>query len=543
MVIGSNPVRYFAHKWRKKFEQRSSSDPHARHSPAEQELVDGYLDIDRGALRDFDLPDHVRSRRGEFFVRNSAAARNVESGISVFGVLMGVFTLTMGGTVLWSLLPRKVPFETNGVAVDLSRETRLRAEIEGLARALNEKMPEEVYLVPVANAAVLERGKRRIMLLGLPILQLLTVSEFRAILAHEFGHYYAGDTRMGPWVYRARINMAQVITRLGRDSVVLSFLSRWAVVALLRLAILGGLSLWWKLFNRVTQYISRRQEYRCDELACLLGGSESFAKGLCSVNVAAATFAPYWNQVIVPVAASGHRPQLADGYGRFVKAPEIAKAASAILEERLRTSAIDPMDSHPPLNARVDRARALAMATAAEDGRPAIILLEDLPALELQLLTKLMPGLNASELKPMQWDNAGAEVYVPLWRSEVAKLAPALSSATVLGLPGVVAKLTEVAARIPDPAGVLLTREQRAGRAADVIGQALTLALVDHGWKIHLQPGVFYLESENGAKMNARAIIEEMRSGTRTAESWLEYCGTHGIGDWPLAAELARVES
>jgi hypothetical protein len=80
-------------------------------------------------------------------------------------------------------VPRKIPFEPNGVAIALWRETGVRAEIEVLAKALNEKMPDEVYLIPVANAAVLQRGKRRIMLLGLPILQLLTVSQFRAVVA------------------------------------------------------------------------------------------------------------------------------------------------------------------------------------------------------------------------------------------------------------------------------------------------------------------------------------------------------------------------
>jgi Zn-dependent protease with chaperone function len=132
----------------------------------------------------------------------------LKTGLSFFGVIVAAFTFVMGGTVFWSLLPRKIPFESNGVPIDLSRETRLRAEVEALAKALNEKMPDEVYLVPIANAAVLERGKKRIMLLGFPVLQLLTVSQFRAILAHEFGHYYAGDTVMVPWVFRARMNMA-----------------------------------------------------------------------------------------------------------------------------------------------------------------------------------------------------------------------------------------------------------------------------------------------------------------------------------------------
>jgi Zn-dependent protease with chaperone function len=460
--------------------------------------------------------------------------------VSFVGVILAVFTLMIGGTALWSLVPRKIQLEINGVPIELSRETRLRAEIEAAAKALNEKTPDEVYLVPVANAAVLERGKKRIMVLGLPVLELLTVSQFRAILAHEFGHYYAGDTRMGPWVFRARINMAQVLTRLGQDSVILSFLSRWAVIAILRLIILGGLSLWWKMFNRLTQHISRKQEYRCDELACYLAGSESLENGLCSVSRAAATFAPYWNQIVAPVAAGGYRPQLADGYGRFLQAPEVAKAASAALEKELATNLSDPMDSHPPLNARIEKARTLAIATPNEDNRPAITLLEDLPWLELQLLTKLMPALKPSAMKPMDWDTAGSTVYIPLWRSEVAKLADALDSLTIYTLPQATANLTQIGGLIPDPPGTLLTREQRAGRAAEVIGRALTLALVDHGWTLHLQPGQCYVEAENRCKMNPSLVIKELLNGNRKADTWLRYCETSGIGDWPLAVEAAR---
>jgi hypothetical protein len=384
------------------------------------------------------------------------------------------------------------------------------------------------------------------MLLGLPLLQLLTISQFRAILAHEFGHYYAGDTRMGPWVFRARMNMARVLTQLGRDSVVLSFLSRWAVVAILRLIILGGLSLWWKFFNRLTQHISRKQEYRCDELACYLAGSESLEKGLCSVNVAAATFAPYWNQVVVPVIAGGYRPQLADGYERyerFVQVPEIAKAASTVLEKRLVTNDANPMDSHPPLKARLEKARSLAIATANEDNRPAVTLFDDLPWLELQLLTKLIPALKPSGLRPMQWDTAGLEVYVPLWRSELSTLAPVLNSVTIYSLPDAVANLSQIAGRIPDPPGTLLTREQRAGRAADAIGHALTLALIDHGWRLQLQPGQFYLESENGTRMNPQTLIKELRNGERKADAWVQYCETNAIGDWPLVPQTAAAAS
>ena len=340
----------------------------------------------------------------------------LRSGLSFFGVVLDVFTLMVGGTVFWSLIPRRPEFQPNGPRIDLARETRLRAEIEAVAQALQQRAPDEVYLITAANAAVMQRGRRRIMLLGLPLLQLLSISQFRAILAHEFGHYYAGDTRLGPWVFGARMKMAQVLIQLSRDSLMWAFLSRLAIVAILRLILLGGLGLWWRVFNSITQFVSRKQEFRCDELACYLAGSENLEQGLCSIHRAAAAFPPYWKQVVTPVLAGGFRPGLADGFGRFVQTPAIAVAAAQLVKNKLASNAADPMDSHPGLGARVRRAQELAIPAADKDDRPAAALFEDLPGLELRLLHKLLPQLKAVELKTMEWDTAAAEVYEPLWR-------------------------------------------------------------------------------------------------------------------------------
>lgn len=57
-------------------------------------------------------------------------------------------------------------------------------------------MPAKVYLVPEVNAWVCERGgfmgigSRMVMGIGLPLLKLLNVDEFKGVIAHEFGHYY-----------------------------------------------------------------------------------------------------------------------------------------------------------------------------------------------------------------------------------------------------------------------------------------------------------------------------------------------------------------
>ena len=121
---------------------------------------------------------------------------------TVAGVLLSAFGIVAGLTILWSLIPRRDKSEVGGVPIDTSREARLMAEIEYVADALGEPLPREVYLIPAANAFVAQRGgivgigSHRILALGLPLLATLSVAELRGLLAHEFAHFYSGDTRL-----------------------------------------------------------------------------------------------------------------------------------------------------------------------------------------------------------------------------------------------------------------------------------------------------------------------------------------------------------
>src|SRR5207302_922720 len=80
-----------------------------------------------------------------------------------------------------------------GPLLNPAGQTRLFAELQAVAHAVGEAMPAEVYVSPEMNAGVLQRGRRRVMVLGLPLMQVLSVNEMRAVLAHEFGHYQSAD--------------------------------------------------------------------------------------------------------------------------------------------------------------------------------------------------------------------------------------------------------------------------------------------------------------------------------------------------------------
>jgi heat shock protein HtpX len=259
--------------------------------------------------------------------------------------------LVVAGSLLWLIAPRRQRFQIPGPRLEASQHPRLFAEVERLAAALNEPMSREIYLISDVNAGVTERsgvmgfGSIRVMMLGWPMLQALTVSQFRAVLAHEFGHY-GGDTKLGPWVYKTRAAMARTLVGLGEPNAALGALRGVAVIGLAYVVIVKVLVAYWNLFLRITQLVSRRQEYRADEFACYVAGSRSQVEGLRSFHGACAAFRVYAGK-LSQILNAGYRPAVAEGFARFIAAPAIAKALATQIETALREERTKPLESHP----------------------------------------------------------------------------------------------------------------------------------------------------------------------------------------------------
>ena len=128
----------------------------------------------------------------------------------VYTYVFFLFGIVIAGILLWSVLPRTDKFNPPGLRLPRSSQPHLFAKIDEIALMLDEPLPHEVYLIGEVGARVADRGGfvgfggRRVMGVGLPLLSILNVSQFRGVTAHEFAHYYAGDTRLGPWIYKTR---------------------------------------------------------------------------------------------------------------------------------------------------------------------------------------------------------------------------------------------------------------------------------------------------------------------------------------------------
>jgi heat shock protein HtpX len=91
------------------------------------------------------------------------------------------------------------------------------------------------------------------------------------VLAHEFAHYYGGDTSLGPWVYNTRTSMSRVfenIRSVGKTK-------RIVILGVMYVIVTSVLKGYFMFFLRAINFVSRRQEYRADELASAVAGQES----------------------------------------------------------------------------------------------------------------------------------------------------------------------------------------------------------------------------------------------------------------------------
>jgi len=448
---------------------------------------------------------------------------------------MQIFLLLLGGlavaaTILWSLFPRPEKFVPPGPLIDRAAQPRLFSAIDEIASALNEKTPSEVYLLNEPNAFVAEPGgflgfgARRILGIGFPLFSLLTVSEFRAVLTHEFAHYYSGDTSLAPWVYRAQMTQVRTFENVAE----ISRFGRIAIVQALTIAatfLVKGILL---AFLHVIRYVSRIQEFRSDELACFIAGKLPAMRGLEKIEGSGVFWQFYWRSEVVPILESGRIPDIGQGFRLFLSAPSISPIVDATVASVRNSREADRFDTHPPLSARIDAMDSLDIPHLPTDDRLAATLLDrsDLTF----FVQALNPGLAAGALRSVAWDDIAIEVTIPHWRAEISKFGHLFLGKTAVAPPELVAQLPQVGQHLPDPKGTLLTREQRTVRASYLLGMALGLMLVEKGWRLETRPG-FLLLRLGDATFSPSDTLEQIENGQLTRGDWIKRCQELGISD------------
>lgn len=421
-------------------------------------------------------------------------------GLCAFGAL----------AILWSLIPRYPRFQAPGFELLSSEHPRLFERLRSIARATGQPMPEHVYLVPEVNAFVSEhaaflgRGRFRFMGLGLPLMSVLSINEFEAVVAHEFGHFHGGDTRLGPWVYKTRAAIVRTISNL-RNGRTRLFQAPFVAYG--------------NFFLRQTQSVSRSQEYAADALAARIVGGGALASGLVKIGKAAMAYQPFLENEIGPVLASGVRPRIADGFQRFLAADGVATSLEEAIAKRKRDEKSNPYDTHPTLRERLAALERLPVGNHAEADVAAVTLLERPEHFELELLRRMAPRIDAAHLELVEWPEMAERVLVPGWEKERAKAIESLCGKTLADL------ADDLAPRI----GVMMPGPAELGNRVRSRAAIVALALRERGWALERDVGEVTALSHGDYRIEPFAELTEVSKGKLQPEEWRERCREAGI--------------
>ncbi len=268
----------------------------------------------------------------------------VLKGLAVKLVLVVGFFLWKVLTALWVKIE-----PPTGAEVTAREAPELFAMIEELRRGLHAPRFHHVLMTDEFNAGVVQAPRlgifgwpRNYLMIGLPLMKGLTVPQFKAVLAHEFGHLARGHGMVSNWIYRQRLRWGRLLHVLDESKSKGGLLFK------------PFLSWFAPFFNAYSFPMARQNEYEADAASVRLTSRTAAAEALTSVNVVDSYFSErYWPQ-IYRQADEQPQPAFAPyvGMGVGVAAELDNNSTEAWLKQALDRKT-DSSDTHPSLSDRL----------------------------------------------------------------------------------------------------------------------------------------------------------------------------------------------
>jgi Zn-dependent protease with chaperone function len=261
------------------------------------------------------------------------------------------------GFFLWLILKALwVRFDApEGTEIKPRQAGELFAMIDGLRRQLGAPRFHHVLITDELNAGVVQSPRlgifgwpRNYLLIGLPLMKALSVEQFKAVLAHEFGHLAKGHGRLSNWIYSQRLRWSRLMAALEANDSNGSFLFK------------PFLNWFAPYFSAYSFPLARANEYEADATSARLTSPVAAAQALTGLDVIASYLGErYWPQIhrqadeqaqpgFMPYRDMGHRV-----------ASELDAESTRGWLERALEGETTSADTHPALS---DRLKAIGEA-------------------------------------------------------------------------------------------------------------------------------------------------------------------------------------
>jgi Zn-dependent protease with chaperone function len=189
----------------------------------------------------------------------------------VFGGLMTVYSLVRSLFV-------KIKSEDPGRTLGESEAPELWALTREVARVVGTRPVDEIRITPATEMAVYERGSfreraqdrgHRVLVLGIANLNGFELNAFRAVLAHEYGHFRHRDTAGGDVALRVNNDILKFALALAHSGQAV-----WYNLAF------QFLRVYHFIFRRISHGATRLQEVMADRVAAINYSPQAFEEGL-----------------------------------------------------------------------------------------------------------------------------------------------------------------------------------------------------------------------------------------------------------------------
>jgi heat shock protein HtpX len=387
--------------------------------------------------------------------------------------LLRALCIWAGTWVIVAALPICRRFKPSGVLVTAPEQPKLFERVNRVAALLGQTGPTEICLVGDTDALAYHRGgfmrfrSKHGMMIGLPLLHFLTLSELDAIVARELAYFRGG------WISWTSLLMRYLLCFM--DGTVEMLIPgenfEWAKILLVpRL-----FAAFRDLFKRATTPILKADQVIAERLAMNTIGSDVYADAVDALDYYEEPFIKYFYGEVVPAIERGFLPPFMDGFDVYCQNTELESARGSNEKSR------------------------------------AISLLINAPEIERQSLRSHARS-KIEKLTPITWRGAVLRVLLPHWKYECRNVA-GLHDLTLDRLHATVANLDEFTKK-------LWTGCSSEG-AKRLLCAALSCALFRQGWWIDHAPGYLRMRCGN-EEIDPGRLIEEMTSPEFTAERWQE---------------------
>ena len=270
---------------------------------------------------------------------------NVQGGRSLFAKLLIVF-LIFAWLIIKSLWIKIEP--PSGHRITKDQAPKLFSIIEEIRKKQHSITPDVVLINNDFNAAVVQRPRLGILgwdqnylLLGLPYMLSCDTEHFKAVLAHEFGHFSGAHGHTSVWTYSVRTSWSNIMENLQAQN-------HW------------GNYLFKKFFDWYAPYFSayswvltREHEYQADRCASEYTGAKVNAQELLQMEVKSLSMRSYWENIWKKVNNDLKPPEnVFSGAVNILKKPVPEDKSREYLNKSLKART-QVFDTHPSLKDRL----------------------------------------------------------------------------------------------------------------------------------------------------------------------------------------------